>query len=695
MAQKKYICVSLMLRKEDIKELLFSRDYCVWGTKADLTSFLNDSKKNQQAIIDKSLTVMKKGSEFMLKRNKELLESKDRYLCVSVMITDTDKLARMKYVDKYRIYGTKEDCLAMIKKLKQPTEISIIPQSQPKEFMFSINKHGDAISKSLLSVMPETQLIGKSQVSKEWKDIINQIIEPRVNSLKKDPFRYQKLLYNSSVITMLRLYKLGHLNYRNYISEEYIDPTTIEFITWVMRAALKYDVISEVYLKKYFRLLSFCIFSIEPHDRERVKRLRQLAEPVVRRYLWIVRWGDDIKSERHFREKAKTLKDLDKADKDVKKAYPRINFRETINKIYMTLGPEKWNELPKFGNLKDLEVNPKKIRESDFTLANANIPEIHNMKNIERNNLSVPQATENAIRRVEKHINEFEAESYAINSNDEAASDNWINGKNILLNILIPDIVRITRVIYAIPSVKARKHAFSLVYRVVQGVHRISHTFFNNGSVYLDIVGDYIFGFDFGVLTMITKYCSPDDVKDVDPADLMTLTELFTKAVSNNGYPNFEAERTDDLSTYIYARFNKDEDGKILRPKDLFSTKPGSFVDDDDLVSNPDIIRDFDIHNLWDIFDWDIPESYSVIMELIRKFNGGVEKVTNKKFLYKLCSLGLSQGSSLDNTICYLLVKTIRVMLKGQEEYNIDFLKHSYEWWFDELKVLCRTFEMK
>jgi hypothetical protein len=673
MAQEKYICVSLMLRKEDIKEFLFSQDYCVWGTKRDLTSFLNDSKKNQQAIIDKSLTVMKKGSEFMLKRNKELLERKDRYLCISVAITDTDQLARMKYVSDYRIYGTKEDCLAMIKKLKNPAQSLI-----------NINAHGIAIPFNVLSVMPEADLIGKSQVSKEWKSIVDKMIEPRVEALKHDPFRYQKLLYNNSVLTMLRLYKKGYLNYWNYLYEGYIDHISIEFITWVMRAAIKYDVVSIEHLGEYVSYLAGSLIMLGGQG-DKIAKLRKLAKPVVMKYLWLLRWDKREKDKMRFLNNKANLKnpgkELKHADLD---DYNRTSLFEILP-VRVALGEEEWNKVPRIGRLTRFEEDKgKRIDLEDVIPNNYRKVEEYAQRCLTHGIMTLKAATRDAISQAEKITEKVVKILADKDSNGKVNSDHY-KMLNDLIFKMLPYYYKIGRVICALDTKKERQRAFHSIYRFVnltRAYVRDTHSPFH--SIY---ISGGIEKTSFKALEVICADLSKEEIGDFDPGNFKEIVELVDKAsFHKTAELAYLPKEVDDLSEYIFARFDLNHKrGTMEHVDDLFSRKLGSAVPDKVAFPIPDIIRDFNISGPVKLILLNKPVSnYAYVMQVIRSYYFKDDNSNDDAILEILCDAGIREMKTTPE-IGFMIYKTIKVLRDGDEWYNLDFFEYTPNEWTELL----------
>jgi hypothetical protein len=179
------------------------------------------------------------------------------------------------------------------------------------------------------------------QFVKSGKKTINKVIDERVRELKDNPFKYQKLYFNEHVLTLFRLYEAGIINFREYITEKWNDIISVEFMSWVMKAATKYDTFIYHEVFGYVEDLSDCISVLKHHNQHaKVERLRLINENFVDSYLNILRWSERYVSNKSIPEGSPTTQ--------LEYEWVTSIHVEDIHRVMIR---SKWNALPKTGKI--------------------------------------------------------------------------------------------------------------------------------------------------------------------------------------------------------------------------------------------------------------------------------------------------------------------------------------------------------
>jgi hypothetical protein len=358
MAERRYYCISTMLSVGDITDLYYVKDHHVWGSKSELETFINANGKVREEKLAKARKIANINPVKLYKLNIEVLEKKDKYACVTPVIRDPGDVSRMKYVTKYRLFGLKDDVLRVVKEIKESSNSSSEPangnsraNSGQVQSKSRVNIHSDAgvIVFNTLPFLSEADLEKSAQVSSIWANRVNQIINERVNSLKNDIFRYQKLMFNNYYLTMRRLYRLGYIDYTFYMFPACVTPNNIEFTTRVMLCALKYDPGFGPKIDFFINALAILIVKLRTTGRnDFAKKLKDLAMPILEHRakefdMSVLMYGDyDIDA----RKLSPFM--IDKRIYDNVKTYPQLkSLPETTNDVFLDLHNPIFMTLPK------------------------------------------------------------------------------------------------------------------------------------------------------------------------------------------------------------------------------------------------------------------------------------------------------------------------------------------------------------
>jgi hypothetical protein len=388
---------------------------------------------------------------------------------------------------------------------------------------------------NMLSFIPETYLCSLFRVCKEWRKIIHQLLNRRVELLKYDPFKYQKLFYDDSVLTLTRLYELGHLNHEEYISEEYMDPVAIRFMAKMMRLIIRYNKVTLNQLERYVIYLAKCIYSLRG-QKEEITYLRRFSEPVMKRYLWLLRWKLHPEDEIKFKSQRlgrKTTELFSTFAADLSKEFMKGKEPDywaitpiQIKRIITILGKEDWEKVPKIGQLKREKVG--KITEEDIIGREITGDVLrfryYIIRCINLDFSSVKEATYDALTEVERLVTEW---VYLISN--ESCNNLDAEMIEVMLEVLSKKIigyfVAILRVIHALHTLYERRQAFDLFYNFVSKSFAFMRE--NNKSLPGMNLSDGLLNFKFKALERICINYSWDELADFDPGNYEKLCSLL------------------------------------------------------------------------------------------------------------------------------------------------------------------------